>query len=108
MQANTPSKIDPVCGMTVDPAIARDSLVHGGATFYFCGNSCLHKFQADPAKYLNKPNAPPSAQAAPVTTYTCPMHPQIRQDHPGTCPICGMSLEPVGGKPLPTKIEYTC
>jgi Cu+-exporting ATPase len=104
------SEVDPVCGMTVSPATARASHAHDGRTYFFCSASCLHKFQADPAKYLSrdKPTVSPPAQTVADTIYTCPMHPEIRQDHPGTCPICGMVLEPVGGKPSPTKIEYTC
>src|SRR5436305_5995286 len=85
--------IDPVCGMTVDPHTAKHRHDHRGRTFYFCSAGCRTKFAADPAKYLDK-----SASAAePVsqgTTYTCPMHPEIRQIGPGSCPICGMALEP--------------
>ncbi|MBW4653357.1 MAG: heavy metal translocating P-type ATPase [Kaiparowitsia implicata GSE-PSE-MK54-09C] len=84
---------DPVCGMSVDPATAKFSAKHAGDTFYFCSAKCHDKFVADPAAYLVKAEAPPPA-AAPGTVYTCPMHPQIRQDHPGNCPICGMTLEP--------------
>jgi heavy metal translocating P-type ATPase len=84
---------DPVCGMSVDPATAKFSARHAGDTFYFCSAKCHDKFVADPAAYLVKAGAPPPA-AAPGTVYTCPMHPQIRQDHPGNCPICGMTLEP--------------
>lgn len=84
---------DPVCGMTVDPATAKFSAVHAGDTYYFCSAKCHDKFVADPTAYLVKAEVPPPA-AAPGTVYTCPMHPQIRQDHPGNCPICGMTLEP--------------
>ena len=84
---------DPVCGMTVDPASAKYSAEHAGDTYYFCSAKCHDKFVADPTAYLVKAEAPPHA-AAPGTIYTCPMHPQIRQDHPGNCPICGMTLEP--------------
>src|SRR5262245_64472948 len=101
------SAIDPVCGMTVDPATARASGVHEGQTYYFCCPSCLQKFQADPQRYLAKDRAPAPAPPAPAgTIYTCPMHPEVRQDHPGACPKCGMGLEPVGGAPA-TKLEYT-
>jgi P-type Cu+ transporter len=101
---------DPVCGMSVDPATAKHRAEHGGATFYFCSAGCRGKFVADPARYLQGPTDAPagaahdhahSADASPLLTpapagaiYTCPMHPQIRQDHPGACPICGMALEP--------------
>jgi Cu+-exporting ATPase len=85
------SVIDPVCGMTVDPAKSPHYAEHGGAAFHFCSAGCLGKFKADPDRYLKpKPAAPASAG----TIYTCPMHPQIRQTGPGACPICGMALEP--------------
>jgi Cu+-exporting ATPase len=74
------------------------SQVHGGRTVYFCGAGCKAKFVADPSKYLDRmqAGAPPvgAAEAAPGTIYTCPMHPEVRQDHPGACPKCGMALEP--------------
>lgn len=83
---------DPVCGMAVDPAQSMHKVEHGGRTFHFCSNGCREKFIADPGRYLaDEPAAPPSA---PGTIYTCPMHPEVRQDHPGNCPICGMVLEP--------------
>ncbi|WP_439395586.1 heavy metal translocating P-type ATPase [Bradyrhizobium sp. PMVTL-01] len=84
---------DPVCGMTVDPATSRHRFQHHGETFHFCSAGCRTKFAADPAKYLAKEKAPePDLPAG--TIYTCPMHPEIRQVGPGTCPICGMALEP--------------
>ncbi|WP_332699681.1 heavy metal translocating P-type ATPase [Devosia sp.] len=84
---------DPVCGMSVDPATAKFRAEHAGKTYYFCSAKCHDKFVADPAAYLTKAEVP-AAAVAPGTIYTCPMHPQIRQDHPGNCPICGMTLEP--------------
>lgn len=84
---------DPVCGMTVDPHTAKHRHVHDGQPYYFCSAKCREKFIAEPAKYLK----PEKKQAAPVaagTIYTCPMHPEIRQPGPGSCPICGMALEP--------------
>jgi len=84
---------DPVCGMSVDRATAKFSAEHAGQTYYFCSAKCHDKFVANPGAYLTEAEAPPPS-AAPGTIYTCPMHPQIRQDHPGNCPICGMSLEP--------------
>ncbi len=85
--------IDPVCGMTVDPAKAAHHATHEGTHYHFCGAGCLAKFTADPAKYLS--DAPRAeAVALPGAIYTCPMHPEIRQDGPGACPICGMALEP--------------
>jgi P-type Cu+ transporter len=86
---------DPVCGMTVDPATAI-SHSHGGATFYFCGEHCRQKFASDPTRYIQpKAAATASAPSAPGTIWTCPMHPEIRRDAPGACPLCGMALEPL-------------
>ncbi len=85
--------IDPVCGMTVDPHNAKHRHDHLGHTYYFCSAGCRTKFIADPDKYLS----PQEREAEPVpegTIYTCPMHPEIRQIGPGSCPICGMALEP--------------
>ena len=85
--------VDPVCGMTVTPAGAAGHVEYEGHTYYFCGLSCVKRFQADPARYLGpRPSAPKVAAAG--AEYTCPMHPEIVQDHPGSCPICGMALEP--------------
>ena len=84
---------DPVCDMTVDPATSKHRFEHHGETFHFCSAGCRTKFAADPAKYLAKDKAPePELPAG--TIYTCPMHPEIRQVGPGSCPICGMALEP--------------
>ncbi|MDX6771062.1 MAG: heavy metal translocating P-type ATPase [Elusimicrobiota bacterium] len=87
--------LDPVCGMTVDPATAKGGRhEHGGKTYHFCSASCRTRFAADPGKYL-EPEPPAAAPAAPAgTIYTCPMHPEVRQEGPGDCPLCGMSLEP--------------
>jgi Cu+-exporting ATPase len=82
--------------MTIDPATARGgSLEHDGTTYHFCGPTCREKLRADPGRYLT-PRAPVSAPApAAVTTeYTCPMHPEVVRDAPGSCPKCGMALEP--------------
>jgi Cu+-exporting ATPase len=85
--------IDPVCGMTVKTAGATNTTVHDGHTYYFCSATCLAKFAADPARYLkSEAGAAPTAPAG--TIFTCPMHPQVRQVGPGSCPICGMALEP--------------
>ncbi|HEU5275667.1 MAG TPA: heavy metal translocating P-type ATPase [Xanthobacteraceae bacterium] len=84
---------DPVCGMWVDPATAKHRADHSGATYYFCSAGCRSKFVADPSRYLT-PQSKPAAPAPAGTIYTCPMHPQIRQLGPGSCPICGMALEP--------------
>ncbi|MBR0737156.1 heavy metal translocating P-type ATPase [Bradyrhizobium liaoningense] len=85
--------LDPVCGMTVDPATSKHRFDHHGETFHFCSAGCRTKFAADPAKYLAKNKAPEPEMPA-GTIYTCPMHPEIRQVGPGSCPICGMALEP--------------
>ncbi len=85
--------IDPVCGMRVDPATTSHHASHGGRDFHFCSERCQEKFVADPARYLS-PKTEPAPAAPAGTIYTCPMHPEIRQEGPGTCPICGMALEP--------------
>src|SRR5262245_54613198 len=91
----TPSAVDPVCGMTVDPATARASTVYEGRHYYFCCPHCLEKFQANPHRYLHPhEQAPQTASAPEGAEYFCPMDPEIVQDHPGSCPKCGMALEP--------------
>jgi Cu+-exporting ATPase len=80
---------DPVCGMDVDPRNAKYSAEVGGSMYYFCCNGCNAKFVANPASYIAAKPKP-----APQGAYTCPMHPEIRQNGPGNCPICGMALEP--------------
>src|SRR5262249_13881184 len=91
--ADAPKAKDPVCGMTVDPATAKHRAEYAGQTWYFCCAGCRAKFESDPAKYL-KPSPAPTAPAPAGTIYTCPMHPEARQVGPGSCPICGMALEP--------------
>ena len=126
---------DPVCGMNVNPATAKNTHEHGGKKFYFCCAGCAEKFKSNPAGYLNKPAAPKSElimlgmpaapQAAPAhapltqlqsapkpaspsaaPAYVCPMCPEVREKQPGACPSCGMALEPEF--PLPAKREYVC
>jgi P-type Cu+ transporter len=100
-QANTvndaaPALKDPVCGMSVT-AMSKHSHEHDGRIFYFCSAGCKTKFSAEPYKYLQSKHSASehSAPLAPVgTVYTCPMHPEIKQNHPGDCPKCGMALEP--------------
>ncbi len=83
--------LDPVCGMTVDPHTAKHRADYRGHAYYFCSAGCRTKFVADPQKYLG----PRAREEVPEgTIYTCPMHPEIRQVGPGSCPICGMALEP--------------
>src|SRR5664279_4487154 len=84
---------DPVCGMTVDPATTPHRYQHQKHTYYFCSANCRTKFAADPMHYLADKTVPAQAVSK-GTIYTCPMHPEIRQAGPGSCPICGMALEP--------------
>jgi len=84
--------VDPVCGMTVDPHTAQHRATHRGDTYHFCSAGCRTIFVANPQKYLSGRRAEPTREG---TLYTCPMHPEIRQIGPGSCPICGMALEPV-------------
>lgn len=85
---------DPVCGMDVDPKTAKGgSSIYKKEAYYFCSPKCKTKFDADPLKYLNPKPMPKNLPAD--VEYTCPMHPEIRQMGPGSCPICGMALEPV-------------
>ena len=83
---------DPVCWMSVDPATSKHRFDFRGETHHFCSAGCRTKFAADPTQYLDK--TAPKAAVPEGTIYTCPMHPQIRQVGPGSCPICGMALEP--------------
>src|ERR1700736_2111785 len=83
---------DPVCGMSVDPAKSQHRFDHRGETYHFCSSGCRTKFGADPQAYLGKTT--PKAAVPEGAIYTCPMHSQIRQVGPGSCPICGMALEP--------------
>lgn len=85
---------DPVCGMQVDPATTSHHREADGRMWHFCSANCADKFAADPAAYVNPKVAAP-APSGPGTIWTCPMHPQIRREGPGTCPICGMALEPL-------------
>lgn len=88
---------DPVCGMTVDLGKGAPSHDWDGERFHFCSDKCHDRFVADPYFYASG-NSQKKKQVAPKgTTYTCPMHPEIVQDEPGSCPICGMALEPMGG-----------
>jgi Cu+-exporting ATPase len=80
--------------MVVDPAKTPHRATHAGATYHFCAERCREKFLADPVKYI-APQATAKAPAPTSVIYTCPMHPQIRQVGPGSCPICGMALEPL-------------
>ena len=94
--ASSTSHIDPVCGMRVDPATATGNHTYRGQTYYFCSRHCLDKFREEPDRFLDRAKASyqQPAKAANVK-YTCPMDPEIVQDGPGTCPKCGMALEPM-------------
>lgn len=99
--------VDPVCGMTVDPATTPHRLEHDGGTVFFCSAHCRDKFAADQAQH-SVPNPQPEGEGV---IYTCPMHPQIRQTGPGNCPICGMALEPeqptAETAPNPELVDFT-
>ncbi|OBQ67696.1 heavy metal translocating P-type ATPase [Mesorhizobium erdmanii] len=101
---------DPVCGMSVDRSAAEHFVRHEGQGFYFCSAGCKAKFEADPLKYLGDRPAPQPMPKG--TQYTCPMHPEIIRDKPGSCPICGMALEPMGVPsgdegPNPELVDFT-
>jgi len=112
---NAVTAIDPVCGMTVDTSKAAGSFSHGGETYFFCSLHCLERFRTDPESFITKSKTPTVGEGAEAFThisrnkiappiaagpspagveYTCPMHPEIVREGPGSCPICGMALEP--------------
>jgi Cu+-exporting ATPase len=82
--------------MQVDPATTAHHVEHGGEIWHFCSARCADKFRADPAAYPTSKPVPDAvaAQSAPGVIWTCPMHPEVRRNAPGSCPICGMALEP--------------
>src|SRR5208282_426527 len=102
--------------MQVDPARSAGSFEHQGATYHFCGIRCLDKFKRDPDSFLSRAAPKPAAAGdgalvraeAGAPSYTCPMHPEIRQNHPGPCPKCGMALESVAPSQPVSKTEYVC
>jgi Cu+-exporting ATPase len=100
--------------MTVDPEHAAGTSVFEGETYYFCSQSCLERFRANPKQYLGSHAISATSQHTPAPAasgaveYTCPMHPEVRQHGPGTCPKCGMALEPASVTAPATRIEYTC
>jgi Cu+-exporting ATPase len=102
---------DPVCGMQVDPTKAI-SVEHNGAKLYFCSQGCATKFQAEPDKCLKPSQVAPPKDGSKIERatedYTCPMHPEIHQQGPGSCPKCGMALEPAKVEAPATKTQYTC
>src|SRR5215471_6173248 len=106
-----PQHKDPVCGMTVAPEKAARKVQHAGETYYFCSKGCAERFEDEPGKFLAAPGTAGMANrnahagtlavsgaaepASKLARYTCPMHPEVVQIGPGTCPICGMALEPM-------------
>jgi P-type Cu+ transporter len=95
-EASTPTAIDPVCGMTVKLNAGKPEFEWKGDTYHFCNPKCKHRFEADPVFFLSGNNKRKPKPAAKNVLYTCPMDPEIVQEGPGTCPICGMALEPMG------------
>jgi len=92
----TAKQLDPVCGMTVDPATARFQYEYQGQTHYFCAAGCRERFRQQPQRYLKRDDKPPEPEAVPgASSYTCPMHPEVQSPVPSACPKCGMALEPV-------------
>ncbi|HEX4413476.1 MAG TPA: heavy metal translocating P-type ATPase [Lacipirellulaceae bacterium] len=108
--------IDPVCHMRVDKPSAKHKLTHDGITYYFCCQSCQNKFAADPDRYLSSETSGHNddshghgrLSALDIETYTCPMHPEVRQQGSGSCPKCGMALEPESPGVAAERVEYTC
>lgn len=105
---------DPVCGMQVK-GTSPHRHVHTGVEYRFCSAGCLAKFRAEPERYLAKPEPAlhasathPAAPTGSAAIYTCPMHPEVRQAGPGTCPRCGMALEPVEPAAATTRTEWVC
>jgi Cu+-exporting ATPase len=120
-------ELDPVCGMTVDPARAKSHVEHANKTYSFCSEGCAKKFSSEPAKYLKSKQTPSMATAASLEAiniarpqaskesakasgagYICPMDPEVHEQTPGACPKCGMALEPAMPRASATRIEYTC
>ena len=102
---------DPVCGMTVDPKAGAPSLKHAGQRYYFCCEHCMHRFAEAPEQWLDgRPEPATAARSTHGSGYTCPMHPEVVQDEPGTCPHCGMALEPIAPQadsgPNPELVDF--
>lgn len=112
---NKQQVLDPVCGMEVYVAAPATTLLYEGTTYLFCSTHCLEKFKATPGSFtvtnITKPehSIPPASESGLNTNiFTCPMHPEIEQEGPGTCPKCGMALEPLTGPAPAERIEFTC
>jgi len=102
--------IDPVCHMTVDPQSSAGSFEYEGQTYHFCSKHCLKKFSENPTQFLQPPSELITLKRDPSNDreFTCPMHPEVRNIGPGSCPKCGMALEPVVIQQPKNKVEYTC
>ncbi len=108
---NNNSSTDPVCGMQVDENTSKFHLSHEKLDYHFCSEHCQIKFKKSPQEYLENKTKEVISEPKPDVkgaSYTCPMHPEIEQDHPGSCPKCGMALEILGIPEVTTKTEYTC
>lgn len=101
---------DPVCKMNIEESEAAAKQMYQGATYHFCSTSCRDKFLNNPEAYLGKEQVLEAREESPKdgTVYTCPMHPEVRQPGPGSCPKCGMALEPMVAPVAATRTEYTC
>src|SRR6056297_3950592 len=95
MPAGAETATDPVCGMTVQVTEKTRTETYDGQSFHFCSDGCQEKFRDDPYFYASGNAEKAKGNVAQGTQYTCPMHPEIVQDEPGSCPICGMALEPM-------------
>ncbi|ABM03784.1 heavy metal translocating P-type ATPase [Psychromonas ingrahamii 37] len=98
---------DPVCDMSVSHD-SKHTYDYADKQYLFCSEHCLKKFKEQPEQYLDKETSPPSKTEGESKTYTCPMHPEIQQHDPGTCPKCGMALETIGVSATATATTYTC
>jgi P-type Cu+ transporter len=107
-QVERETALDPVCGMTVAADSTAARAEHNGKTYYFCSPHCQQKFTANPEQYVAGKSVAPESRTKNETTYTCPMHPDVKAPEPGPCPDCGMALEPAAPSPPATKVEYTC
>lgn len=106
---NENASIDPVCGMQVNPKETPYHFTYQNESFSFCSSNCLKKFEKNPSHFLNEQDHSHESiqqEAIAGEEYTCPMHPEILQDHPGSCPICGMALEPKNVQTQPSDTEY--
>ncbi len=101
---------DPVCGMSVKLNAGKPSVEHDDKNFHFCSQGCANKFETDPEFYLTGGHKRRAETAPKAAQYTCPMHPEIIEDHPADCPLCGMALEPMGipdDEPNPELVDFT-